>query len=226
MRRGRFCPKCGSQTEELHDGLCRDCFSSKMGLKPEVKERAVLYNCKVCGKFFSGDRGFEDEEGAAHDFLKHELGKEGLKGATFRLAGDLLFLTLNMESEGVEKEVKKTLNVVRKHIVCRYCSLMKASYFNVTIQVRAPKPMLGQIVEEIREMLHELRSRDNYAFISGEKVLREGIDLMIGSKGAADRVVNEMRRRHDAEIKVSRKLYGLIEGKKTYRDTILVSIGK
>jgi len=199
---------------------------SRMGLTTEVKERVTIYNCKVCRKWFARDRGYEDEESAIGDFLRHELGDEELKGATYRLAGDMLYLTLKMESDGMEREIKKTLLVVRKLIVCRHCGLMKASYFNVTIQVRAPKPVLGQIVAEIREHLHELSHRDSYAFISGEKVLREGIDLMVGSKSAAEKAVNAIKKRHDATIKVSRKLYGLVEGKKTYRDTILVSIGK
>lgn len=225
MRRGRFCPKCGSHTEEFHDGLCRDCFSSNMDTRQEVKEKITIYKCKMCGKFFSGNREFEDEEGAAHDFLRHELGEEGLSGATFRLAGDLLLLTLRIESDGMEKEIKKTLNVVRKLIVCKYCSLMKSNYFNITIQLRAPKTILDQMLKESREMLHELNSTDKYAFISGEKVLKEGIDLMIGSKGAAEKIAKEMKRRYGAEIKISRKLYGLVDGKKTYRDTILVSVG-
>jgi NMD protein affecting ribosome stability and mRNA decay len=49
---------------------------------------------------------------------------------------------------------------------------------------------------------------------------------MIGSKSAANKVVRVMQSRYGAVIKKSRKLYGLIEGKKSYRDTILVSIGK
>lgn len=225
MRRSKFCPKCGKETEKLYDNLCSDCFIGKMKLSDKIPEKMVLGTCKMCGKIFLGDGKFRDAEGAIENLLEKILKQKEIISATYRMAGNSVWLTIEMEVQGLKKEIEKNIPIVNKTITCSFCSLKKASYYNVTIQVRVPKKMEDKIVDEIEREMDRINEHDNYAFISGIQKLKEGVDLFVGSKGAADHVLRYLQRKYKVRTKTSRKLYGLIEGKKSYRDTILVSIG-
>ena len=225
MRRGKFCPKCGKDAESLYDGFCSDCFLGKMKLSDKIPPKIVLGNCKMCGRVFLGERRFEMAENAVEFFLDGILKQKEIKKATYRIAGNSLWMTIDMEVSGLAKTLEKNIPMVNKSITCKFCNLKKGNYYNVTIQVRVPKAVEDKIVGEIEAEMGKLNRFDNYAFISGVQKLKEGTDLFVGSKNAADRIVRYMQRKYKAKTKTSRKLYGLIEGKKSYRDTVLVSIG-
>lgn len=224
MRQGKFCPKCGKQTDKLYEGLCSDCFFKKIELPESIPEKLLVGTCKVCGKVFIKEKKFEDVQNAIEFFLQKILNLKEIKSATYRISGSTLFLTVNMDLHDIEKEIEKPVHIVNKAITCSFCNLQKSNYYNVTIQVRVPKEMREKVVGEIEKQIQKLNATDNYSFISGIQTLKEGVDIFIGSKGAAERAVRYLQRKYNAEMKFSRKLYGLIEGKKSYRDTILVSI--
>jgi nonsense-mediated mRNA decay protein 3 len=152
------------------------------------------------------------------------LKQKEVKDASYRLHGTVLKVTLKIADGDIEKELQREIFVVNKSITCKYCNLQKASYYNMTIQVRVPKEMQDKIVMEIRDELKRLSKKDGYSFVSGVEELKEGVDLFVGSKGAAERAINMIKDKYGATTKFSRKLYGLVEGKKSYRDTLLVSI--
>lgn len=226
MKRTKFCPKCGKETEDLHNGLCVNCFGGRIGLGDDFPQKVVVYTCKECGKLFTGDKGYQSQEPAIEEFIKKTMKKRDANSVNYRIEGDILRIYARVEAAMVEKDVEESLNIIRKMMTCKMCSLQKASYFNSTLQVRVPKEMEDAIVAEIKTEMKRLNKTNKYAFISVERKLKEGIDFLVGSKAAVDTVSDLMRKRHGAKIKFSRKLYGLIEGKKSYRDTVLVSIEK
>ncbi len=226
MRRGKFCPKCGKSVERLYEGLCSDCFLKSLKLSDEIPEKVVLGTCKMCGNVFLKENKFGDVESAVESFLGGLLKQKEIKSATYRIDGDSLFLTVVLEIDDLSKEIEKRIPIVNKAITCRFCNLRKSNYYNVTIQVRVPKNMEGKIIGEIEDEIKRINKRDNYSFISGVQKLKEGTDLLIGSKSAADHVVRYLQKKYKVRMKISRKRYGLVEGKKSYRDTILVSMGE
>lgn len=226
MRRGKFCPKCGKETEVLYKGLCSDCFLKEFNLADKIPEKIVLGTCKVCGNVYLKEGKFSTVEEAIENLLEKILRQKEIRSATYRIGGNSLFLTIEIEFEGLQKKIESEIPIVNKTITCRFCNLQKASYYNVTIQVRVPKNMEEKIVGDIEREIARINKYDNFSFISGINNLKEGVDIMVGSKSAAEHVVNYLKRRYNAKTKISRKLYGLIEGKKSYRDTILVSIGR
>lgn len=227
MRRSKFCPKCGKDTAELHSGLCSECFLGKMGMSDRMPRRFSVGTCKMCGRIFASEGdGYDSTEGAIEHVLRKTLKQREIEKADYRIEGSVVHVTVDLKMDGLEKEVTVDVPLVEKQIVCNMCSLQKASYFNVTIQVRVPKDMLERVVGEIKDEILRMNKKDRYSFVSGTQELKEGTDLMIGSKGAANKVARMIQERYGAEIKKSRKLYGLIEGKKSYRDTILVSVKK
>ena len=226
MRRSKFCPKCGKDTQDLHSGLCGDCFLEKLNLSDKIPKKISVGTCKMCGKVFIKEGRFDDSDVAIENLLEHTLRQKEIAFANYRVDGQTMFLTVRLDVEGLEKTFELQIPVVRKAITCNMCSLQKASYFNVTIQVRAPKGVEERIVSDIHEELRRINKRDVHSFVSGVTKLKEGTDILVGSKSAANKVVRIMRDKYGASLKKSRKLYGLIEGKKSYRDTILVSVSK
>ncbi len=227
MRRSKFCPKCGKDTQELHAGLCSDCFLAKTGMTDKIPVKISVGNCKMCGRMFAGDGRFDDVESAVEGVLHKILKQKEIADASYRIVGSNVHVTVDLKVDGLEKEVNIDVPLVQKYIICNMCSLQKASYFNSTIQVRAStKELERKIVAEIKDEILRMNRKDKYSFVSGEAALKEGTDLYIGSKSVANKVVRMIQERYGAEVKKSRKLYGLIEGKKSYRDTVLVSVKK
>lgn len=224
MRRGKFCPKCGKQTESLYQGLCDDCFVKKIDLPVEIPEKLVLGTCKMCGRTFLGESKFSSQEAAADIFLQKILKNKKVKSATYRISGDHMFLNIFVESEGFMVGMEKKIHLVNKSITCNSCNLQKSSYYNVILQIRVPEKMREKIVEEVAKEIKRLSDGDPHAFISGVVELKEGVDLMIGSKNATRRVVKYLQNKYGVETRISRKLSGLIEGRRSYRDTVLVSL--
>lgn len=226
MRRGKFCPKCGKKVDELHVGLCEECYKEGMSPPEDLSDRLVVGTCKMCGNIFLGERKFGTVEQAVEKFLGEILEEREVQSATYRISGGSLLVTVKMKSDNVEKEVEKKMELVTKAITCKFCNLKKSSFYNATIQIRAPKDDLEKFLSEVERKMDEIRKHDNYAFVSETQKVRGGVDLLVGSKNAADTVGTYMKNKHGAEIKFSKKLSGLIEGKKVYRDTILINLNK
>jgi nonsense-mediated mRNA decay protein 3 len=223
MRKGKFCPKCGRTVDVLYEGLCKDCFKELMS-PSEIPEKLTVGTCKMCGYIYLGEKKFDTVEQAVESFLQEILEQKEIKSATYRIANGNLFVTISMKADDVEKEIEKRIDLVNKAITCRFCNLKKSSFYNATIQLRSPKEMEDKLLSDIERKMQELSRDDNYAFISGTEKLKEGIDLLVGSKDAAGEVAKFMKNKYNAKIKISRKLSGLMQGKKVYRDTILISI--
>ena len=63
---------------------------------------------------------------------------------------------------------------------------------------------------------------DKFAFVSKVVERREGIDLYVGSRKAADRVAKKFEKRYGAKVVRSHTLVTEKNGKKLYRLTVAV----
>jgi len=99
------------------------------------------------------------------------------------------------------------IEVVEKEFVCNECRKFVSRKIEAILQLR------GENVEEIVE---------KYDLIG--KPVRGGFDINFSLKRYAYELINKLRKKYNLSMKVSRKLMGLREGKKVYRDTILVRI--
>lgn len=225
MPSAKFCPKCGKDTEEFHGGMCADCFGVKIGLPKDFPKKAVVNECKLCGRFFYKKEGLHSRESGLGAFLSDVLGRDGVRNATYRLQGKMIFLTLDMESDGVEKVFQANVPLVEKMITCESCSLMKARYYNVTLQIRAPQKTCDIVLADVERIVKKRSDEDRLAFVAEVQRKKEGIDILIGSKSAAEKVVKYLKSKYKVTTNVSHSLYGPVEGKNKYRDTILVRVG-
>lgn len=221
----KFCPKCGKETEDLYEGLCKDCSISKFSISTQLPDKILIKECKICGKFFTGKSTATSADNAVELFLEGILKQKEIDSVTYRVSGGKVFLTLRLKKDNFDKTEEKELNLMVKKIICQICSMMESGYFQTIIQVRAPENILPEIKEEIYEQISHLNKFDRLAFISKYQEAKNGFDVFIGSKSSANRIANALKAKYRAKIKITKKLSGSIKGKKVYQDTILVSVG-
>jgi nonsense-mediated mRNA decay protein 3 len=222
--RKKFCPKCGKEVEQLYRNLCGDCFLSKISLIEKIPNKIVVGRCKICGKIYAGEKEFNSVEAAVGSALSKILKQEEIKDAHYRIKNGAIHLTITLEVEGLEKQEEKKISLIVRSITCKQCSMKFVGYYQSIIQVRAPQKLLSSIQKEIENQI-ELSKPDKLAFISKVEPVKNGLDIYVGSKHVASKIAKHIKEKFKANIKISKKLSGVISGKTVSRDTILVSIG-
>ncbi len=222
MQRSKFCPKCGKETEKFYDNLCKDCFLQKIEI-PDLPEKIVIRQCKICGKFYGDERGEPVLESAVDKVLKKSLNEKEIQSATYRIDKNKIYSEITLEVSGLRKSIELDFDLVEKVTICKFCSQKLSGYFNVILQIRGGQT--EKILEEIKTEMERLNKKDELAFISKIEKVKNGVDIYIGSKSAAHKVVNFLKIKYKVTTKISRKQYGIKEGKKVYRDTILILLG-
>jgi len=221
--RKKFCPKCGRETEDLHNGLCESCFLSKVSVVQKIPGELVVKECRLCSKFFVNGSS-ESIESSVETFLETLLKQKDIISASYRLSGTKIFLTLKLKKDGLEKTEEKAINLAVKKIICKSCSMRNSGYFQATLQVRAPENLLPDIRNEVENQINYLNKYDNLAFVSNFQEVKNGFDVLIGSKNSAKQIAKILKLKYRAKIKITRKLSGNISGKKVYRDTIIARV--
>jgi nonsense-mediated mRNA decay protein 3 len=220
-----FCPKCGKVVDKLYDNLCSACFLEKFSVKEKLPDKIIVGVCKKCGRIYTDKIFAETVESAVDLILTRLLKQKEVKSATYKVVGDKVHVKLNLVVENLEKIEEKVLNLITKSITCKHCSLKEGRYFQTVLQIRSGQINTEQILAEVEARLGVINKYDRLAFISSIEKLPEGVDVYIGSKSAANNVVRYLKSKYNIKTKISRKLFGIKNGKRVYRDTILVSIG-
>ena len=214
----KFCPKCGKETSKLVGSLCKDCFLKEK--KPaELLKEIVFEQCKNCNKVKFKGKWFE-------------ANAESLAGLVLQNLKNKMFDSFNHKIDFFEKpeglkaavEVKGIVKGVKisqvfetflkpKIVLCDACMRLKSDYFEATVQVRySSKPSEKEVRERISEasvFLEKLKASDSLAQIAKVKELRNGFDLLIGSKRAAKRLAEFLARKSREKVKVSSTLAGV-----------------
>jgi NMD protein affecting ribosome stability and mRNA decay len=224
--RKKICPKCGRETEKFYGKVCKDCFLLEVSIIKKLPDNLIIKNCKSCCKFFINDRSVNSVEEALDFILSELLKQKEIKNVTYEMKNDKVRINVNIKINDAEKTEEKVLNLIKKTILCRYCSMKYSGYFQSILQVRAPEKLLDSLKTDIENQIDLLNKFDKLAFISKIETARRGFDAYIGSKSAATQIAKNLKNKYKARIKVSRKLSGSIGGKKVYRDTVLIDIGE
>jgi nonsense-mediated mRNA decay protein 3 len=219
----KFCPKCGKEAEEFHDGLCVNCYLSQFSVIEKLPQKLIIKECKSCGKFFINGSS-DSVENLVEYFLEDLLQQKEIVSASYRIAKNKFFLTLKVKKDDLEKTEEKTLDLIFKKIICQSCAMRESGYFQATLQVRAPGNLLPEIKDEIQNQINYLSKFDRLAFISNLRDAKNGFDVFIGSKNSANQIARTLKLKYKAKSKITRKLAGSVKGKKVYRETILISI--
>jgi nonsense-mediated mRNA decay protein 3 len=222
----KFCPKCGRNVEKLYNNLCMDDFLKTISFEKLVPIKIILHQCKQCRKIYVGKNSAATLDGAIDIFLQGILKEQLINSATYRIEGNKIHITLKIIYDDLEKEEKFSRELVVKNIVCESCSMKNSGYFNAILQLRVPEKILQIIIDDIINQIDLMHNYNEMAFIGKVEKKKEGVDFYIGSKDVAEQIAKDLKIKYDAEIKKSSKQSGYLNGKKIYRDTILVRIGK
>ena len=109
--------------------------------------------------------------------------------------------------EIVEFLPAEKMKIIEKGFICNYCKKFVSRKIEAIVQLR------GENLEEIIK---------GYGLIG--KSVRGGFDVNFSLKRYAYELINSLGKKYNLSIKVSRKLIGTKQGKRVYRDTILVRI--
>ncbi len=222
--RKKFCPKCGREAENLYDNLCKDCFLKNVKISEGLPGKFVIHHCKICGKFYVGNKNFESLESSVEEILKNIFDKNDVRSANYRIFRDKVFVNVESHFNDLTKNEEISVKLIVKNIICKYCSAKRSAYFKSIIQLRVPENLVDELLEQIKNEIDGLKKHDNFAFISNVESVKGGLDIYIGSKSALHRVVKLLKNKYRAETKSSFKLFGIKNGKKVYRETVMVSI--
>lgn len=226
QRKGKFCPKCGKSVTKLYNGLCADDFLKTISFKKMIPERIVVKQCKICGNFYVDKYSAATLEGAVDIFLQKILKEKLVQSATYRIEGKKIHIALTIVYEDLESKEEFERELVVKQIVCESCSMKNSGYFNSILQIRVPEKIMQVIIDDILTQIDLMHNYNPMAFVGKVEKRKEGIDFYIGSKNAAEHIAKDLKFKYGAEIKKTYKQSGYLSGKKIYRDTILVRIGK
>ncbi|MCS7105924.1 MAG: 60S ribosomal export protein NMD3 [Candidatus Aenigmarchaeota archaeon] len=222
--KGKFCPKCGEETEKFYENLCKDCFLEKISFLDKIPEEIVIRKCKSCEKFFYDEKSFKNLEEAVGEMLARILEENKIQSINYRIFENKVNITLTFRVEDLEKTEEKKSSLILKSITCNSCSLKNLGYYQAVLQVRAPENLLEKISQDVENFVEFFRNYDALSFISKFEKQKKGFDVFIGSKKVAHQIAQNLKRKYKPKIKISRKFAGRIKGKKVYRDTILISL--
>lgn len=215
----KFCPKCGKPTEEFYDNLCLDCFLQKLNIEENLPKEIEINQCPLCREFFIKNK-ISTKQKIVEDILKKETKKIGVGIVSIKIDDNVIKFQyeLRVNNTMIERESSIKLKIRKKY--CNPCRLRLSGYYEAVLQIRKVDK---KKLEMIYEMIERSRKRNKFAFISKEVKLKNGLDIYVGSKGVARKIARICRKNFGAEVKVSRKFYGIKDGKKVYRESFLVS---
>lgn len=210
----KFCPICGKEVSIFLEGICLDCFRKEFVKKYKIPEKIKIYKCKFCNRYsLSKKYLFENLENALEHFVKHsiKIGECEIKyDKEIKVyKNNLLILTF-------------PLNFEIKPFTCKFCAMKNSGYKQAIFQLRTK--MNSIILDEIKKIV-EKEKKDFYSFISKIEEKKEGIDVFIGSKNVAYKILKYLERKYSIKYKISRSLVGMKKGKKVYLDTISIKNG-
>jgi nonsense-mediated mRNA decay protein 3 len=201
------CPKCGKWTDKLINGVCEDCQEIKIHKKSDGLEI-----CKRCGKI--KHKGVFKKI-SIEDALK-QLYKEKIKNVKNLEFKDNYYILFEFEFEG--KKFKDSAHI--KYVVCPDCMRQSSNYYEAIIQIRSNdfEDLCNFIAEYVEKHNNEPR-----CFITKLDLRKEGIDIYLGSKKIANKIIRELKKRNKYIIKESYSLWGQNKEKKEiYRTTYCI----
>ncbi|MFQ6137057.1 MAG: 60S ribosomal export protein NMD3 [Candidatus Hydrothermarchaeales archaeon] len=243
----RFCSVCGKVTDELHDGLCRQCFikEQRFTTLPDALDTAI---CKRCLRHYTKGKWTsigDDLESVINEAAKREIQnsiktrldnpKIDISVGNLKRMGKGRHLALcNVEVEGTAEGIlaheEKSCNVGVNLQLCPDCSRRSGGYYEAILQIRGSDSVDEDEIEKISAEIGTLMenfSSEKGTFISDFKRFTGGADLYFGSAKIARKISHILKEEYGAEVSESPKLVGKSRsGKDEYRITIVLRLPK
>ncbi len=190
------CIKCGSTTPPFIGLLCLKCY------KPHIKipKKIEIKQCKKCGRlFFSGKWQSKQK---LNSFLKSKVKGSDVKRVEIEDNMYKIYIT-------DDAFVKRKIPIIFVPSICDTCSKISGGYYEAIVQLR------DKGLRYYNRLLKLLNKRTFISKIDDSN----GYDIYVGSSKELFSILSYLKIKH---YNVSKKLYGLKEGKRVYRITIVI----
>jgi nonsense-mediated mRNA decay protein 3 len=236
-----FCPRCGSEDEDLYEGICKSCFVKEAKII-SLPRAADITICAHCSSLLKGLR-WEDSELSEEELVTLAVMEKLERSEIVEdLKVTVEILTIKGSNYGCIVQAEGTIfgrRIVEEHHidvkikkgVCPDCSKYASGYFESVIQIRADnrfpsKEELNTIDQIVRTKTRALSVKNRMAYVSDVAVLKEGVDYYVGSYKAARKIISAVKEIMGGVVQESPRLVGRDKsrGKDLYRIWISIRL--
>jgi NMD protein affecting ribosome stability and mRNA decay len=208
------CYRCGasSKDKKFIDYLCIDCFINEK--KAKIPDEISIKECKVCGKIKVKSWTKDKKK------IKEELMEKFSKYNPIDLVIDDEIRFTFFDKVRFEKSIR----IKWEQSLCDVCSKIKRKYYEAIIQIRKKEEIEKERKEDVEKRLEEAKNRvieilKHKTFVTKVEKLKFGYDIYVGSAKDIFPLISTL-----GPVKITRKLYGEVAGRKVYRTTFLLRV--
>jgi nonsense-mediated mRNA decay protein 3 len=236
-----FCPRCGSEDEELYEGICTSCFVKEAQIMSIPQDLEVTI-CAHCSSLLKGLK-WEDSELSEEELVRLTVMENyetpsyvqdlELSIEIITIRGSIYECIIHAEGDVMGTRIieEHSTNVKVKKGACPDCSKYASGYFESVIQIRADKRFpstkeIQTIDQIIRTKISSLSVKNRMAYVSDVSMIKEGVDYYIGSYKAARKIATAVKDVMGGVIQESPRLVGRDKsrGKDLYRIWISIRL--
>ncbi|HWQ17582.1 MAG TPA: NMD3-related protein [Sulfolobales archaeon] len=210
----RFCAKCGrdERSVPIVRHLCIDCYLELRGRDLFPRNITLTY-CPSCGSYRIGGEWISSEDmGNDERVAIAYIIESGLKIPEEIVSADLEDLrvvrtdygeaidaSVRISIGGSQYRVTKRVGLYRERMLCPACHKIRGKGYEAIIQIRGLPSINERLLRIIEENLYNLPEalRNSIAEV---EYLREGIDLKLVSRHAAQSIASIIRREFGGRI--------------------------
>ena len=228
----KFCPKCAKETDDLFEGLCRDCYLETAKFV-EVPQNISVLVCR-CG------RSNEKKKWVQNISIEEMIDRVVTSSVKMDKDTDVRLEYEPFEVNGKTKvpvcvvarrvvgdrEIEKSAQVVFTIIpqTCDVCSRVSGGYYEAIIQIRGAKYKQEQVLVLVKRIVAQFAGSDKFSFITQVQNSKGGIDVYLGSSKIAGKIEQESKRIYKVTSKITHSVCGVKDGRELNRITILLRI--
>ncbi|MGB5100048.1 MAG: 60S ribosomal export protein NMD3 [Methanothrix sp.] len=232
-----ICHRCGLPTVE---GLCPQCTLEKATLV-SCPDQVEVVICSVCGSRQVKSRwqlpDCRSVEEMAHQAaidalcLHKELAEPQIELDLRKVGATRYLAKINIDGSFRGQSISEQCEIpVRIRLMaCDRCSRMAGKYFQSTVQLRgnAVRSMTEREIEECKKTAQDMADSgyhggDHLSFIQEMKVVKGGLDIILGSTQLGRRMARAFVERFGGKLLETAKLVGKKDSRDVYRSTLLI----
>ncbi len=202
-----ICPRCGATNaqKQFIEAFCIDCYPVDITLPKEI----LFDVCKRCDRIRSGREWVkQDNEEISRTVLRKCKGS--FSRAYYDRNANLITFVISKGPKSIS--IIRRAPVTFQVTICPDCSRLSGGYYEGILQLRGDRKKVEKYARTIQRRISET------SFVSRVEENRDGIDLYFGSTPAMVEVLGELQ----LTYRITKKLFGMKEGKTMYRSTIAV----
>lgn len=224
-----ICVVCGKDGTSYR-GMCSDCAVDSVKL--EFPDKIEYTECSKCGAYRVNKKWVYNNPELS--LKKQLLSSVKLPDRSFEITGGELKSMTDQVSEfrvyinsddGFAFERSSQVLMRVSHESCPVCDRKTGSYYEAILQIRFEDPDNTDFLDILLKGIQNVPdSSDPNQFISKFVQLHEGVDVYLGSRKLAEKMLKFISGSYPGTRQNSKKIAGRKEGKDVYRFTYLYRI--